>query len=144
MTTKPRSHVRILIYMYQTWAITVKKCHTTLPYKHVEIEVTWESSQGPLAFSFYSSHISPSESGKWWSSIKYYWSMLKIEVACGKWWSKHCTLHWLEFTNILTLMQGLNCNLGTCFWVFHQCLVETGIQWPAGCKLGGEHIQLSA
>ena len=40
MTRKPRRYVKILIYMYQTWVITVKKCHTTLPYKHVEIEVT--------------------------------------------------------------------------------------------------------
>ena len=40
MIRKPRRYVKILIYMYQTWAITVKKCHTTLPYKHVEIEVT--------------------------------------------------------------------------------------------------------
>ena len=40
MTRKPRRYVKILIYMSQTWAITVKKFHTTLPYKHVEIEVT--------------------------------------------------------------------------------------------------------
>ena len=39
MTRKPRRYVKILIYMYQTWVITVKKCHTTLPYKYVEIEV---------------------------------------------------------------------------------------------------------
>ena len=67
--------------MYQTWVITVKKCHTTLPYKYVEIEVTWESSQGPLALSFHFSHISPGESGK--QALSIIISILKSRLLVG-------------------------------------------------------------